>query len=66
MQNHLQQHNFDHAERMERAERERLAQELQAEGTQPNVAMLKLGELMVSVGEQLQQRAHPKQRPRRA
>lgn len=59
MQNHLEDHKFDHKERVARAERERVAKQLRKENKQPNETLFKLGEMLVEAGEALQQQAQP-------
>lgn len=65
MENHLDMHNYEHQQRVKDAERERLAQQLRKENAEPNRALVKLGELMVAAGEQLQRQAQPQQMKQR-
>lgn len=62
MHNHLELYNQMHQERVKQAERERLAQQMRKANPPPNQAMLKLGELLVDMGEEMQYRAQPRRR----
>lgn len=61
MQNHLQLHQFDHAERLKRAEDARRAAELTQTAPKRNPALMSLGTLLVEAGEHLQRSAAPLQ-----
>ncbi|MEM6527491.1 MAG: hypothetical protein AAF653_04310 [Chloroflexota bacterium] len=66
MQNHMEQYNLDHAERVAQAERERMARAAVAAAQAnrpPNRVMMKLGAALVEAGEQIQ--AQARQQPQR-
>lgn len=67
-QQHLKLHDLEHAQRVKEAQRERLASEYQRQNRhakQPNMAMHKMGELLVELGEHLQDNAYNKKQPAR-
>ncbi|MEL6150166.1 MAG: hypothetical protein AAFV33_18675 [Chloroflexota bacterium] len=69
MQNHLEQHNLDHAERMAHVERERMAKQASENAKanrQPNRVMMNLGKVLVEAGEQMQAQAQHQPQRRRA
>ena len=69
MQNHLELHNLEHRQLVREANHERLVNELnrghEQESPKPHSVKLKLGQLLVEVGEQLQESAYKQVHPAR-